>query len=76
MSQPRASLASDGLTRNERYQFRLMAEYQHHPEVAALIDAGSSRRQVLLAINRIRGCEPHPAPTYTCATCGHEVERT
>ena len=72
MTRP-ASLASDGLTRNERYQFRLMAEYQHHPEVAALIEAGSSRRQVLLAIDRVRGRAPRPTPSYTCATCGHEV---
>ena len=69
----RPSLASDGLTRNQRHQFRLMAEYQHHPEVAALIEAGSSRRQVLLAIDKVRGRQAPPRPT--CPTCGQEVKR-
>lgn len=50
-----------GIPRQRAQEFKLMAKYQHDPEVKALIEAGATRRQVLLAIDEIRGKERDPA---------------
>lgn len=55
-----ASFANDGLTRNQRYEFRLMAA---HPEIVEQVIAEStdeqpaSRRKVMAAIRRSMGAE-------------------
>lgn len=58
---PRPSLAKDGLTRNERYEFRLMAKY---PEIVERVIAEStdqhpaSRRWVMREIRAHIGATP------------------
>lgn len=60
-----------GISRQRIHEFRRMAEYWDHPEIAALVETGPSRRQVLLAIDRIEGKSAPARPT--CPTCGQEV---
>lgn len=54
------SVANDGLSRNERHEFRQIAEYQDHPEVKPLIEQGQSRRRVLRQIAEVKPVEPPP----------------
>lgn len=66
-----ASCANDGLTRNERWQFRKMAD---HPEIVERViqestDADpASRRKILAAIAEHEGREE--AHRCVCPDCG------
>lgn len=51
------SVATEGFTKDERHEFRQIAEYQHHPEVAPLIEQGQSRRRVLRQIAEVKPVE-------------------
>lgn len=55
---PKTSIVNDvSLTKDERHQFRQIAEYQDHPEVAPLIEQGQSRRRVLRQIAEVKPVE-------------------